>query len=83
MLLKIQEQIQQAAASLETIQVLVLMSKTLKVTGNHVKFSAFLLLPVSEEAKNFHVFNFHVMCLRKYRKHVLCFYQVRERRVKV
>ena len=73
----------QAAASLETIQVLVLISRTLRVMGNHVKFSAFLLLPVSEEAKNFHVFNFHVMCLRKYRKHVLCFYQVIDRRVKV
>ena len=28
------------------------MSRTLKVTGNHVKFVHFVLLPVSEEAKN-------------------------------
>ena len=29
----------------------IIMSMTLKVTGNHVKFARFLLLPVSEEAK--------------------------------
>ena len=28
------------------------MSRTLKVTGNHVKFARFVLLPVGEEAKN-------------------------------
>ena len=27
------------------------MSRTLKVTGNHIKFMHFVLLPVSEEAK--------------------------------
>ena len=31
------------------------MSKTLEVTGNHVKFVRFVLLPVSEEAKTFNV----------------------------
>ena len=29
----------------------IIMSRTLKVTGNHVKFARFVLLAVSEEAK--------------------------------
>ena len=29
----------------------IVMSRTLKVTGNHVKFARFVLLPASEEAK--------------------------------
>ena len=31
---------------------IIVMSRTLKVTGNHVKFARFVLLPISEEAKN-------------------------------
>ena len=36
----------------------IIMSRTLKVTGNHVKFARFVLLPVSEEAKTWLPFLF-------------------------
>ena len=41
-----------------------IMSRTLKVTGNHDKFSRFVLLPVSEEAKTWLPF-FFVHCIIK------------------
>ena len=42
----------------------VIMSRTLKVTGKHVKFALFVLLPVSEEAKTGLSFVF-VQCIIK------------------
>ena len=40
-----------SARDVITADYTVIMSRTLKVTGNHVKFACFVLLPVSEEAK--------------------------------
>ena len=34
-----------------TAEYTIIMSSTLKVTGDHVKFMRFVLLPVSEETK--------------------------------
>ena len=35
-----------------TAEFTIVVSRTLKIAGNHVKFVRFVLLPVSEEAKN-------------------------------
>ena len=42
----------------------IIISRTLKVTGNHVKFARFVLFPVSEEAKTWLPF-FFVQCVTK------------------
>ena len=36
---------------LQTADYTIIMSRTPKITGNHVKFARFVLIPVSEEAK--------------------------------
>ena len=41
------------------------MSRTLKVLGNHAKFTHFLLLPISEEAKTGLPLFFFVQCIIK------------------
>ena len=41
-----------SAHDIITADYTIIMSRTLKVTGNHVNFGHLVLLPVSEEAKN-------------------------------
>ena len=40
-----------SALDVVTYYTIIIMSRTLKATGNHVKLTHFVLLPVSEEAK--------------------------------
>ena len=53
-----------SACDIITADYTIIMSRTLKVTGNHVKFARFVLLPVSEEAKTWLPF-FFVQCIIK------------------
>ena len=50
-----------SARDVITADYTIIMSRTLKFTGNHVKFARFMLLSVSKEAKTWlHFFSFNV-----------------------